>query len=504
MKPLRHVGRCHRLLMVSLLALSVSSVSAQNIRRIVSENGDPLLYPSYLTEYDGKLYFRANNLPSGNNVELWAFDGSVARMVSEINPSPSSGSDPSELTVFNGNLYFCANSGSGFKLWQYNAAGGAVTAPGSGASLPQELFPYAGKLYFRATRFSDVGTELWCFDGSTQTPINIYPGTGSSYPQHFIGFNGMMFFNACGSAGQGSELWRYNGSGMPVEAARIYPNNGSSPENFAVFNNQLFFSAIDGVHGRELWRYNGSQATLAADIVPGGQYSSSNPSGLTEFNGKLYFTATDEIHGNELWCFDGTAAAMVADINPTPDPGNGDSFLMDSTPSDLTVFDGRLHFIANDGTHGRELWSYDGINAPRMVKDLNPGPYGCQAEELTLFGGTLYFSADDSYTPGLSGLEPAVFAMMAMAIPEVALSMSIRPAAIGGGFVLAVANSDGSPVSMAQMNLVRVIKSADLGLPIAQWQPANLPLTLNNGVVEIQIAETAGESRCFYRAFIGP
>ena len=216
------------------------------------------------------------------------------------------------------------------------------------------MFAYGGNLYFRATRFGEpgnIGIELWKFDGTNQTPIDLFPGTGSSYPQHFIEYNGLLYFNACGTPGQGTELWRSNGTGMPTEAARIYPNNGSSPENFAALDGQLYFSAYDGVHGRELWRFNGITASLAADIVPGGQYSSSNPSGLTVYNGKLYFSATDEVHGYELWSFDGTTAQMVAEINPTPDPGNGDTFLMDSSPGGFTVFDGLLYFSANDGVH---------------------------------------------------------------------------------------------------------------------------------------------------------
>lgn len=420
-------------------------VSAQSIRRIVSDNGDPILYPSYLTEYDGKLFFRANNLPHGNNVELWAFDGIVASLVAEINPT-TSGSDPVDLTVCNNILYFGASNGSGAsKLWQYDPVNGAALAAGSSsrAQNPGGLFAYGGDLYFRASRFSstNIGTELWKFDGTNQTPIDMYPGTGSSYPQHFIEYNGLMYFNACGTTGQGTELWRCNGSGAPTEAARIYPNNGSSPENFAVFAGQLYFSAYDGVHGRELWRYNGTTTSLAADIVPGGQYSSSNPGGLTVYNGKLHFSATDEDHGCELWSFDGTTAAMVAEINPTPDPGNGDTFLMDSSPNELTVFDGLLYFSANDGVHGRELWSWDGTTA-RMVRDINPGQYGSEVNELTVFGGALYFSADDAYNPGLGSLDQAVFAMQAA--PQVTLGLSIRSAS-GGGFVLVLANSDGSP-----------------------------------------------------------
>jgi ELWxxDGT repeat protein len=116
--------------------------------------------------------------------------------------------------------------------------------------------------------------------------------------------------------GQGTELWSHNGTGKPTEAARIYPNNGSSPENFAVFNGQLYFSAYDGVHGRELWRYDGTAATLAADIGPGGQYSSSNPSGLTVFDGKLYFRA-DDGYSPSLANLERAVFAMVAAPKPT-------------------------------------------------------------------------------------------------------------------------------------------------------------------------------------------
>jgi ELWxxDGT repeat protein len=484
-----------------LVALASSSVSAQSLRRIVSDNGDPIRDACFLTEFDGKLYFRCNNLDHGNNVELWVLDGTVARMAAEIRSGPT-GSDPADFAVLNDTLYFCANNGSGPKLWQYHADSGASIAPGAAslAGNPQALFAYAGKLYFRATRFSDIGIELWSFDGAKQTPIDLYPGKGSSYPQHFIGFNGMMFFNANGAVNQGTELWCHNGTGMPTEAARIYPNNGSSPENFAVFDGQLYFSAYDGVHGRELWRYDGSQATLAADIVPGGQYSSSNPSGLTVFGGKLYFSATDGVHGYELWSFDGATAAMVAEINPTPDPGNGDTFLMDASPNELTVFDGQLYFSAIDGSHGRELWAYDGT-AVRLVNDLNPGSYGSEVTELTVFNGALYFSADDGYNPSLANLEPAVFAMVAM--PRATLSLELRPAP-AGGFVLVVANSDGSPVTGEQMAAIRMIKSEDPSLPVEQWQPWSGPRILANGVIEIQPAATAGVPRCFYRAAVTP
>ena len=246
-------------------------------------------------------------------------------------------------------------------------------------------------------------------------PIDMFSGQGSSYPQHFIEYDGQLHFNADGEPGQGTELWRHNGSGMPTNAATIYPGNGSSPEEFAVYDNRLFFSAYDGVNGRELWSYDGTNASLVADIVPGGQFDSSNPNNLCEYDGALYFSATDgpQNHGYELWSYDGSTARMVAEINPTPNPGNGDDFLMDSSPAELTVFNGLLYFSANNGTHGRELWSFDGTTA-RMVADINLGPYGSGVSELTVYNNRLYFSADDHFS-GVGDFEPRAFAL---AVPE--------------------------------------------------------------------------------------
>jgi ELWxxDGT repeat protein len=487
----------HPLLLLALVTLVAETSPGQTARRIVSDNGDPILYPSYLTECEGRLYFRANNLPHGNNVELWAFDGTLARMVADINPG-TSGSDPACLAAYGGRLYFCATLGGASKLWQYDPVNGASLAPGSAsqASLPQDLFAYGGQLYFRASRWSDIGVELWKFDGVTQTPLNLFPGAGSSGPQHFVEYDGLLYFNACGTPGQGTELWRYTGTGMPTEAARIYPNNGSSPENFAVFNGQLYFSAYDGVHGRELWRFDGSHASLAVDIVPGGQYSSSNPSGLTVYSGKLCFSATDEVHGYELWSFDGTNAQMVAEINPTPDPGNGDTFLMDASPGGFKVFNGLLYFAANDGVHGRELWSFDGTKA-RLLLDLNPGQYGSEVSELTVFQDALYFSADDGYVPGLSALDPRVFALAPLVAP---LRLSQPELLAGGELRLTLENSDGTPISPTQLARIEVYTSPTLGVPLTQWQRVTNLLTLQNGSAQVSGLTMTNSARGFFRA----
>lgn len=403
-----------------VVVLMCGSLQAQSVSSPLIDfaTAEPVLYPSYLTEHDGLLYFRGRLAAEGSVTGLWYSDGAYAYHVSGTGTGGTV-TEPSYLASFGTHLLFAGSQG-GTKLWQYSRDEGLSLAPGgvTAGSSPQELIAYDNKLYFRATRFSDIGIELWTYDGESQSPIDIYPGSGSSFPQHFIEYDGQLYFNANGTPGQGSELFRYNGFGLPTEAARIFPNDGSSPEHLAVFQDDLYFSAYDGLHGRELWRYNGaSGATLAADIVSGDASDSSNPSGLCAFNGKLYFSATDGVHGYELWAYDPSiapSAQMVAEINATPDPGDGSDPVIDSSPAELTVLDGLLYFSADDGIHGRELWSFDGAIA-RLVADINPGPYGSEVSELTVFDRALYFSADDGYVPGLTSFVPKTYRLT---VPE--------------------------------------------------------------------------------------
>ena len=79
-------------------------------------------YASNLTEFDGQLFFTASDGTTGN--ELWVSDGTTegTQLVADINSNSSSpfgyGSYASNLTEFDGQLFFTASDGTtGNELW---------------------------------------------------------------------------------------------------------------------------------------------------------------------------------------------------------------------------------------------------------------------------------------------------------------------------------------------------------------------------------------------------
>jgi ELWxxDGT repeat protein len=75
----------------------------------------------------------------------------------------------------------------------------------------------------------------------------------------------------------------------------------SFPQLFFSFNNQLFFSADDGIFGRELWSSDGTLfgTTIVSDIAPSSL--SSNPNFFTWYKGRIFFSATNPNCGTELF-----------------------------------------------------------------------------------------------------------------------------------------------------------------------------------------------------------
>jgi ELWxxDGT repeat protein len=306
-------------------------------------------------------------------------------------------SNPSYLTPYDGGVYFAGDNqlGDGTELWRLDGGGAIDINPGSGSSFPAFLVVYNDILYFTADGADGAGRELWKIDifYNLSRVLDLYPGSTGSDPTSLAVFNNALYFGAQ-SPGDTFRLWKYD----PINGAQIVNDFGTNleiafPESMVVYNNELYLSAFGaGGEGRELWRYNPADgAHLVADICPGS--GNSGAMGLTVYNNALYFGADScDGSGIELWMYDPlNGVQLAADINLSGD----------SAPAHLEVYNGALYFSADggDGT-GRELWKYDPVNGADQVADVYPGINNSNPSFLAVFNNELYFNATGSPATG--------------------------------------------------------------------------------------------------------
>ncbi len=127
--------------------------------------------------------------------------------------------------------------------------------------------------------------------------------------------------------------------------------------------------------------------TMLHDVAPNS--GNSNAADYIQLGNLTFFVANDNSHGLELWKTDGSSQGteMVMDIAPGAPS---------SAPEQLTVFQNKLYFTVNDQVHGRELWVTDGT-APntQLVIDIDTIA-SSSPDYLTVVGNELLFSAYDA------------------------------------------------------------------------------------------------------------
>lgn len=107
---------------------------------------------------------------------------------------------------------------------------------------------------------------------------------------------------------------------------------------------------------------------------------------------KLWFYADDGSSGKEPYTYDGMTAAQLKDIHTGP--GNSINFQPNFYP-----FNGYVYFAAEDGVSGKELWKSDGTLAGTgLVADINSGASDGKPYGLLASNNYLYFFATDNAT----------------------------------------------------------------------------------------------------------
>ena len=214
---------------------------------------------------------------AGSNEELFAIMDSSAMLtkVKEINPSPTIGSLPRELTVQGKTLYFSADDGTkGRELWRTDGtAAGTVLVKDLntlGGSMAHGLVAYGKLLYFFAkTVIGRSGEVLYSTDGTavnTKACVTLPAGTTGSTP---MVCNGKLFYvTRTTAAPYSSKLWRTNGTTAGTQQVwapivvspdqglnvTVPPDDAISTAPMQLMGNWLYFGADFDAKGVELWK----------------------------------------------------------------------------------------------------------------------------------------------------------------------------------------------------------------------------------------------------------
>lgn len=432
MGPLPDCGSFGSFVKTTTHIYSILSCRSNGTQLYVSDGSEPLRLvkeiiqetrggsPGNMLPVGNKLYFTASSGSTQLNRELWVTDGTEAGtiMIRDICVG-TCGSDPSSLTEMNGIVYFSAYSTNyGYELWRTDGTSNgtypvADLQEGSNGGLHnnRDIHAHNNTLFFCARSSNNLfSDELYKTDGTEEGTVLVKEintvlftnstATQSSLPQYFISLGDIVLFSANDGI-HGVELWKTDGTEAGTVLVKdINPGlSNSNPfesddydDNYYLYNNEIYFSANDGVHGVELWKTDGTEAGTVmlkeANTSPTPQYSDGNPHRMTTYNGKLYYwaeslTQPNLIGGLQVWESDGTADGSFQLTSYSPP----------ASSSPLVVCNDLLYMKISYNAI-RILMRYDGETVDTVSNQTDQNKYLLSSENPVCFNDYLYTNAD--------------------------------------------------------------------------------------------------------------
>lgn len=264
------------------------------------------------TVFNGLLYFYVNR---GGNGELWKTDGTTAN--TEL--VRSSLKNISEMIVFNNELYFVSGDDSateGRELWVSDGTLAGTTIkhdifpnnlnPAFGlGSNPSNLTIFNNELYFKARSYNGtsgqiIGSELWKTDGTTANLVKDIDtdnlASGLNIPNFTI-YNNELYFAASDNTTSDFELWKTDGTESGTEKVVSVTDTGESI-NFSKatnYANKLFY-----FDSQQLWVTDGT--AMGTEVLTGNseEILLIGTNSLIAYQNKIWFSGTKSGNGDEL------------------------------------------------------------------------------------------------------------------------------------------------------------------------------------------------------------
>jgi ELWxxDGT repeat protein len=338
----------------------------------------------------------------GLGMELYLSDGTPGgtQLLKDINPAEpwyATSSNPHDFAVWQGLLFFVADDGMhGDEIWvsDFTTEGTELLmdmVPGTDSAYPANLTTVSDGIAFAAYLYDS--RELWWTNGSLINLVDVAFGSFSSSPASITAYANGVLFAADGNDGAGRELWFSNLHITGTErVADIYTEQpgSSDPREFTRVNGTTVFAASEESMGAELWTTDGSlnSAVPLGDLNPGPLGSTPYALTTTAAGDTVYFAATDGMTGLEVYTTDGSVlgTTLVADLAPDA---------LSSKPAEFTEVAGEMFFVATVEDQQRSLFKTDGTPEGTILLRGDPSSPNEQPRELTRVEGLVYFLADD-------------------------------------------------------------------------------------------------------------
>ncbi|NQX86726.1 MAG: T9SS type A sorting domain-containing protein [Flavobacteriaceae bacterium] len=373
----------------TFLCLCLNFGFAQVTQVLDINDGSNNSNPRNLYIFNGNIYFNADDSSGVNSggsdlgQELWITDGTAVgtSLLKDIQIG-SSNSSPFAFFELGSTLYFSANDGGGSRIWQTDGTEAGTINTNNGFSNLQPII-VGSKAYMTATTLGNVFYE---FDGTTfQQVTDVGNCTATPIGGIYIEFdpNTILIYMdySTDEPTIGRELYKYDIAAQTYTLVKdVDTGTGDSSINYmAKINSTVYFEADNA-----LWQTDGTEmGTILVSVVDAAGIGS-----VTEFyvwNGNLYFEG-DDGNGDQLWKYDPIADTVTNLSNLTGTNTNHD-------PSDYAEYNGWLYYRGEDAndTDGH-LFRTNGTTVEQIdstIKDI---------DDIVVFNNKLYFEGDDGTT----------------------------------------------------------------------------------------------------------